>query len=115
LGGAWRVDVSRQELRAAGAQLEQLERAEGPWRVEFDDGRWVTRNVASGDVYRGIYTVHGDVVRGTTRSCNPTTLCTPGAVEEYTWSVYRDKLKLARIPGRAFNMALIAKPLTRIR
>jgi len=29
--------------------------------------------------------------------------------------VYRDKLKLARIPGREFNMAVIAKPLTPVR
>jgi TRAP-type C4-dicarboxylate transport system substrate-binding protein len=116
LGGAWRVDVTRQDLRAAGAQLEQLERAEGPWRVEFDDGRWIARNVESGDLYRGTYTVEGvNVVRETIDSCSPANICTTGAVEEYIWSVYRDKLELARIPGRAFNLALIAKPLTRVR
>ena len=115
LAGAWHVDVTRQDLRAAGAQLEQLERAEGPWTVEFADGRWVARNHDSGNVYRGVYTVDADVVRETIRSCNPKNFCTPGAVEEYTWSVYRDKLKLARIPGREFNMAVIAKPLTPVR
>lgn len=115
LGGVWRVDVTRQDLRAAGAQLEQLQRAEGSWRVEFDDGRWVMRNLESGHVNRGTYTVDGDVVRETIDSCSPTNICTTGAVEEYTWSYYRDKLTLARIPGRAFNLALIAKPLTRVR
>jgi hypothetical protein len=113
--GAWRIEVTRDDLRAAGAQLEQLARAEGAWKVEFDDGRWVARNLESGNVYRGTYTVDGDVVRETIRSCNPTNVCTPGAVEEYVWSVYRDKLKLSRIPGRPFNWAAIAKPLTRIR
>jgi len=39
---------------------------------------------------------------------------TPGSVEEYTWSVYRNRLKLTPIPGRPFNLAAIAKPLMRI-
>ena len=115
LDGEWRVDVTRENLRAAGAQLEQFERAEGPWRFEFGDGRWVARNLDSGTLYRGTYTVDGNVLRETVRSCAPTTLCTTGAVEEYTWSVYRDKLELVRIPGRLFSLAAIAKPLTRVR
>jgi TRAP-type C4-dicarboxylate transport system substrate-binding protein len=115
LDGSWRVDVTRDDLRAAGAQLEQLERAEGSWTVRFRDGRWVARNLESGNVYRGTYAVDGDVLRETTRSCVPSNLCTPGTVEEYAWSVYRDRLELARIPGRPFNVAAIAKPLTRDR
>jgi TRAP-type transport system periplasmic protein len=115
LQGLWRVTVTRKELRAAGAQLEQLERAEGSWTLELHDGRWVGRNLDSGNIYRGTYTVNGDVLRDTTRSCNPTNICTPGNVEEYTWSVYRDRLELAPIPGRLFNMAAIAKPFSRAR
>jgi len=113
--GVWRVDVTREDLRAAGAQLEQFERAEGSWRVELGDVRWVARNLDSGTVYRGTYAVDDKVLRKTVLSCAPTTLCTPGAVEEYAWSVYRDRLELRPIPGRPFNMAAIAKPLTRIR
>jgi TRAP-type C4-dicarboxylate transport system substrate-binding protein len=115
LDGAWSVEVTRKDLRAAGAQLEQLQREEGRWWVEFDDGRWVARNLESRNVYRGTYTVEGDVLRETLRSCNPTNICTPGGFEEYTWSVYRKKLKLARIPGRAFKYAMTAKPLTWVR
>jgi TRAP-type C4-dicarboxylate transport system substrate-binding protein len=115
LDGAWRIDVTRDDLRATGAQLEQFQRAEGPWRVEFDGRRWVARNLETGNVYRGTYAVEGDMVRETVRSCNPADICITGAVEEYSWSVYRDKLKLGRIPGRSFNVAMIAKPLTRIR
>jgi TRAP-type C4-dicarboxylate transport system substrate-binding protein len=115
LDGAWSVEVTRKDLRAAGAQLEQLEREEGRWWVEFDGGRWVARNLESRNVYRGTYTVEGDVLRETLRSCNPTNICTPGGFEEYTWSVYRKKLKLARIPGRAFKYAMTAKPLTWVR
>jgi TRAP-type C4-dicarboxylate transport system substrate-binding protein len=115
LDGVWRVEVTRDDLRAAGAQLEQLERAEGSWTVEFDGGRWVARNNDNGHVYRGTYVAEGNVVRQTVRSCNPENLCTPGAVEEYTWSVFRDKLELARIPGRPLNLALVAKSLSRVR
>jgi hypothetical protein len=75
----------------------------------------VARNDDSGHLYRGTYAVDGKVLRATVRSCAPTNICIPGSVEEYTWSVYRDTLDLARIPGRPFNLAAIAKPLTRIR
>lgn len=115
LDGLWRANVTREDLRAAGAQLEQLERAEGSWTVEFEEGRWTARNLGSGHVYRGTYAVSGDVLRETVRSCNPANICTSGAVEEYTWSVYRDQLSLARIPGRPFNVAAIATPLSRAR
>jgi TRAP-type C4-dicarboxylate transport system substrate-binding protein len=115
LDGAWRVDVTRADLRAARAQLEQFERAEGSWKVEFRDGRWVARNLDSGHLYRGTYAVDGKVLRETVRSCAPTNICTPGSVEEYTWSLYRDTLDLVPIPGRPFNLAAIAKPLTRAR
>ena len=115
LQGLWRVTVTRKELLAVGAQLEQLERAQGSWTLQLEDGRWVGRNLDSGNVLRGTYTVTGDVLRETIRSCSPATLCTPGNVEEYTWSVYRDKLSLARIKGRNFNLVAVAKPLTRVR
>ena len=115
LQGLWRVTVTRKDLLAAGAQLEQLERAQGSWTLELHDGRWVGRNLDSGNLYRGTYTVNGDVLRETTRSCSPTDICVPGSVQEYTWSVYRDTLELAPIPGRSFNVAAIAKPLSRVR
>jgi hypothetical protein len=114
LEGVWRIDVTRENLRAVGAQLEQFERAEGSWRVEFRDGRWVARNLDSGALYRGTYAVDGNVLRETVHSCAPTSICTPGRVEEYTWSRYRDQLELTPIPGRPFNLAAIAKPLMRI-
>jgi TRAP-type C4-dicarboxylate transport system substrate-binding protein len=115
LEGVWRIDVTRQDLRAAGAQLEQFERAEGSWKVEFSDGRWVARQLDSGPVYRGTYAVDNKVLRETVLSCAPTNVCTPGAVEEYSWSMYRDQLELTPIPGRPFSFAAIAKPLTRSR
>ena len=33
VNGSGRVDVTRDDLRAVGAQLEQFERAEGSWTV----------------------------------------------------------------------------------
>lgn len=115
LEGVWRIDVTREDLRAAGAQLEQLDRAEGSWKIEFGEGGWVTRNLDSGALYRGTYAVDGKVLSETVRSCAPTKICTPGSVEEYAWSAYRGQLELTPIPGRPFNFAVIAKPLTRVR
>jgi TRAP-type C4-dicarboxylate transport system substrate-binding protein len=115
LQGLWRAEVSREDLRAAGAQLEQLERAEGTWTVEIDEGNWVARNLDNGNVYRGTLAVEGDVLRQQIRSCVPANICHPGTVEEYIWSVYLGKLELARIPGRPFNLAAVAKPFTDVR
>ena len=96
LEGVWRIDVTREDLRAVGAQLEQFERAEGPWRVEFDDGRWVARNLDSGTLYRGTYAVDGNVLRETVHSCAPTisvrraaSTSTPGACSATGWSSRR--------------------------
>ena len=114
LVGVWRIDLTREDLRAAGAQLEQFERAEGSWRVEFGGGRWVARMLDSGTLFRGTYAVDGNVLRQTVHSCAPTNICTPGHVDEYTWSVFRGRLELAPIPGRPFNVAVIAKPFTRV-
>jgi hypothetical protein len=41
--------------------------------------------------------------------------CSPGAVTEYTWSVYRNNLTLARDPAGTFWPRLVAAPSTRIR
>jgi hypothetical protein len=115
LEGSWRVDISSADLRAIGAQLEQLERAAGSWTLEIDRGRWVARNLDSGNVHRGTLAAEGDILRRTTRSCVPSSICVPGSVEEYTWSVYLDTLELARIPGRPFVLEAVAKPWTRAR
>jgi TRAP-type C4-dicarboxylate transport system substrate-binding protein len=114
LQGLWRLDVTRKELRAAGAVQEQLDVYEGSWTLELKSGRWIGRNLKSGNVFRGTYAARGDVLTLTVASCRPAKICTPGHVDAYTWSVYRDKLSLRRIPGRAFNVAVIAKPLTRV-
>jgi TRAP-type C4-dicarboxylate transport system substrate-binding protein len=115
LDGLWRSDVSRGDLRAVGAQLEQLERSEGTWTIELDEGRWVARNHRSGAVYRGTYTVEGDHLSQTTDTCVPSNLCVRGQTDEYTWSRYGDKLELARIPGRPYNLAATAKAFARVR
>ncbi|HEU0336794.1 MAG TPA: hypothetical protein VFR43_09585 [Gaiellaceae bacterium] len=114
LRGMWRTDVTREDLLSAGAHREDAERFQGPITIELGDGRWVGRVEEAGSVFRGTYEVDGDVVRVTFGSCEPGNLCTAGRVDEYRWSIYRNMLTLARIAGRLFAPALVAKPLTRV-
>jgi hypothetical protein len=115
LDGRWRVELGGGDLRAAGVSRGEVERFRGAWTLEFEAGRWVAHNLTTGNVYRGAYTVKGDVLRETIGSCSPPTICMPGSLTHYRWSVYRDKLSFARIPGRVAAPALVAKPWTRER
>ena len=104
--------MTREELRAAGAAPAEAARYAGSGTLELDDARWVFRGDRT--TVTGTYVVDGDVVRLTMRTCtaNP---CSPGMTTEYTWSVYRDTLSLARLPGRSFWPAIVARPVRRVR
>jgi len=39
----------------------------------------------------------------------------PGKVYELEWSVYRDSLSFATVPGRATLPAMLIRPFTRVR
>jgi TRAP-type C4-dicarboxylate transport system substrate-binding protein len=110
--GRWRADPSAAELVAAGASKEEIDVVEGPTTLEFDSGRWVARMTRSASVFRGTYSLDGGVLRLTVESCVPVKACTQGQVTEYRWSVYRDKLSLAR-SRRYVLPALVAQPWTR--
>lgn len=114
LRGVWRTDLTREDLLSAGAQREDAERFQGRITIELGDGHWIGRVEEAGTSFRGTYEVDGDVVRVTFGSCEPGNLCTAGRVDEYRWSIYRNMLTLARIAGRSFAPALVAKPLTRV-
>lgn len=115
LEGLWRVTTSPDDLMAAGASPDQAERQSGPATLELRHGRWVGRELRAGFVWRGPYTVRGDVVRLVTASCRPADVCVRGAFDDFTWSVYRDTLSLARRFRPPFYYGLVAKPLTRVR
>ena len=110
--GRWRVDLSPAALAAAGASKQELDMFKGPITLDLRRGRWVARIGESRNVFRGTYRVDDDVLRLTLDSCTPTDVCMAGEVTEYRWSVYRDKLSLARSRRYVFP-ALIAEPWTR--
>jgi TRAP-type C4-dicarboxylate transport system substrate-binding protein len=113
LEGRWQATASRKELLAAGATPREVRTAQSRLTIEFDDGRWVAR-LNTRRVWTGAYTVNGDLLSLTLEKCshNP---CTPGAVAEHRWSVYRDTLSVTRLPGRTFWWRLTAKPFERAR
>jgi hypothetical protein len=112
LKGLWRVDATRSELLAAGAHREDATRFQGSVTLELRDGGWIGRVLETGRVYRGTYTVEGDTLRLAVSDCSPSD-CTPGEIHQYTWSTYREKLTLRRIPGRSAWAAFVAKPWAR--
>jgi TRAP-type C4-dicarboxylate transport system substrate-binding protein len=96
LVGVWRSDAARDALVALGATDAEASTYEGPATLELKDSRWTFRGDHT--TVTGTYDVEGNVIRLTMRTCtaNP---CSPGAVSEYVWSVYRDVLSLAPRPG----------------
>jgi TRAP-type C4-dicarboxylate transport system substrate-binding protein len=110
LEGVWASSASRAALLASGASRAEATTYEGAATLELKDERWVFRGDHT--TVTGTYVVEGDIIRLTMRTCtaNP---CSPGAVTQYGWSVYRDKLSLARRTGRPSWPRLVATPATR--
>jgi hypothetical protein len=107
LEGVWESSASRAALLASGASKAEATTYEGAATLELKDERWVFRGDHT--TVTGIYVVEGDIIRLTMQRCtaNP---CSPGRVTQYGWSVYRDKLSLARRPGLPFWPRLVATP-----
>jgi TRAP-type C4-dicarboxylate transport system substrate-binding protein len=111
LEGSWGSSVSLAALVALGASKAEAATYEGAATLELRDGSWVFHGDHT--TVTGSYAVEGDVIRFTMVTCtaNP---CSPGAVTEYGWSVYRDTLSLARRPGLGFWARLVATPGRRV-
>ena len=111
LEGIWRATVTAAQVRANGGTAAEAETYAGAGALELEDGRWTFRNHRT--TVAGTYRVAGDALKLTMRTCtaNP---CSPGAVSEYGWSVYRDTLTLTRRPGREFWSRLVATPSRRV-
>jgi hypothetical protein len=112
LAGAWRFAAGVDEMVAAGASPSEAETYGGSARLELAKGRWVYDGEHA--TVSGTYTVEGDLIRLTMRTCtsNP---CSPGMTTEYAWSVYRDTLSLVRRPGGPFWPMLTVRPASRAR
>jgi TRAP-type C4-dicarboxylate transport system substrate-binding protein len=116
LEGRWQATSSTEDLLAAGTPPAEAERQRGVATLELRGGRWIARERHSGFVWRGPYTVKGDILYLTIADCRaPAGVCFGGITSEYTWSVYRDRLTLDRLSGTPTYYGLLAKPLTRLR
>jgi TRAP-type C4-dicarboxylate transport system substrate-binding protein len=109
--GIWEANVAPAALLGNGASAVEAATYRGRGTLELRNGRWTFRNGHT--TVKGTYTVAGDMIRMTMRTCtaNP---CSPGASSDYTWSVYRDTLTLARRDERPYWPRLVAKPAHRV-
>ncbi len=115
LEGRWQATVTARALRSAGQPTNVVESLQGPWLLEFRSGSWTAKSLDRGTILRGTYTLTGDRLRETLESCRPNSSCNLGGVTEVSWSVYRDRLSLAVIPGHFASPALTAQPWARVR
>jgi TRAP-type C4-dicarboxylate transport system substrate-binding protein len=111
LEGVWSSAVTRRELLAEGASAAEARTYAGPAALQLKGGRWVFRGQRT--TVTGRYTSEGDTIRMTMVTCtvNP---CSPGAVTEYSWSVYRNTLTLTPSPTGTFWPRLVAEPAKRL-
>jgi TRAP-type C4-dicarboxylate transport system substrate-binding protein len=116
LDGVWARTVSAQELRDVGASKAEANALKGSYRVEHRDGRWSEHQLPTGRTCSGTYVIDGDIMRFRVAKASPapSDYCTPGYTSAVIWSVYRDKLTIAGIPGRPAPLPAIAKPATRV-
>jgi TRAP-type C4-dicarboxylate transport system substrate-binding protein len=116
LEGTWGVTASFDDLVAAGVRPDDAERQRGGGTLELTRGRWTGRERDNGFVWRGRYTVRGNVLQLITSECPPDErFCVPGSIAQFTWSVYQDRLSLALASGIPSYWGLIAEPLSRAR
>ena len=109
--GAWKSSATHDALIAHGASNAEAATYEGSGTLELKRGRWVFRGDRT--TVTGTYVIEGDVIRLTMRTCtaNP---CSPGAITDYVWSVYRDTLSLApHGEGRSWSR-LVVEPSRRV-
>jgi hypothetical protein len=70
--------------------------------------------VHSGFVWKGSYSVQGNVLRLVSDSCPRDLPCTHLPIAAFTWSVYEDRLTLALVSGTPRYFGLVVDPLTRV-
>ena len=117
LEGTWKLSRgTKQELIAAGVDppnAEALSTLPGTPALVFDEGRHRGIDLETGEVLStGTYEVEGDVVRFVFESGVAVDF---GRVYSLRWSVYRDTLTLAELPGHEPLIALVLRPWKRVR
>jgi TRAP-type C4-dicarboxylate transport system substrate-binding protein len=106
--GRWEWSVTREELLAAGDTPAGAERLAGHWRLALRNGRFELRNRASGDVFTGDFRLVGDRFVAHLDGARPS-----DPALQYTWSIFRGRLKLGPVAGSPVASQLVAKPLVR--
>ena len=107
--GTWEWSVTTEELLAAGDTPAGAGRLAGHWRLVFRKGRFELRNLGSGDVVTGDFRVVGDRLVAHLDGARPT-----DPALQYTWSIFRGRLKLGPVEGSPVAAQVVAKPLTRV-
>lgn len=113
LAGVWAADPSTQELLSAGVEPGEAERQQGPVTLDLHDGRWIGREERSGFVWKGSYSVQGNVLRLVSDTCPRDLPCAHLPITAFAWSVYDDRLTLALVSGTLRYYGLVVNPLTR--
>jgi len=117
LDGTWELaKATKQQLLDAGIDprnAEALSRLPGAPALVFDHGRQRGIDLESGKVLSsGTYEVDGDIVRLVFESGVAVQL---GRVYSLRWSIYRDSLTFAPVPGSEPLILLVMRPWKRVR
>ncbi len=107
--GTWEWSMTTEELLAAGDTPAGAGRLAGYWRLVFRKGRFELRNLDSGDVVTGDFRVVGNRLVAHLDGARPT-----DPAPQYTWSIFRGRLKLGPVAGSPVAAQVVAKPLTRV-
>jgi TRAP-type C4-dicarboxylate transport system substrate-binding protein len=114
LEGTWRTTAGFQTLVAAGVDPHDAEQQRGGGTLAFANGRWTGREPRNGFVWRGRYTVDGNVLRLITTACPRfDAQCGPNGIAQFTWSIYRGRLALALLSGTPSYWGLLATLLNK--
>ena len=114
LDGTWMVSWTRAELLRADILPRDADVLAGRHIATFANGPVTDRNLSTGRVGRGArFFVHGNVVGFVFPTRGPGIVA--GRTYELKWSIYRDRLRFAELPGRSVLTALPIKPYTRVR
>jgi TRAP-type C4-dicarboxylate transport system substrate-binding protein len=107
--GTWVWSVTPDELLAAGDTPAGSDRLAGRWRLVLRDGRFELSNADSGDVFTGDFRITGNRLVARLDGTAPT-----DPALQYSWSIFRGRLKLGPVAGTQAASQLVAKPLVRV-
>jgi TRAP-type C4-dicarboxylate transport system substrate-binding protein len=114
LEGTWQTTVDYRTLVAAGVDPHTAEQQRGGGTLELSAGHWTGTEPRTGFVWRGRYSVDGNVLRLITTACPRFDgACAPNGMAQFAWSVYRGRLSLALLSGTPSYRGLLATLLSR--